>query len=105
METEVPVILHMAIGTDDTYRILGKLRAPGRIFGHSKYELPIWLGWGPLPRPVKFDYYISEPILLEGRAEAADDPAFVQRNHERLWELGHQMLDDGLNARKSIWLG
>jgi 1-acyl-sn-glycerol-3-phosphate acyltransferase len=105
METDVPVILHMGIGTDDSYRILGKLRPFGDLFGHRKYELPIWFGWGPLPRPVKFDYYISEPITLEGGPEAADDPAFVQRNHEHLWEIGHQMLEDGLNARKSVWLG
>ena len=105
METDVPVILHMAIGTDDTFRVLGKLRPLGRLMGHSKYELPIWLGWGLLPRPVKFDYYISEPITLEGGPEAAEDPDFVQRNHEMLWERGHEMLDQGLDARKSIWLG
>jgi 1-acyl-sn-glycerol-3-phosphate acyltransferase len=105
METEVPVILHMGIGPDDSYRILGKLRPFGALLGHTKYELPIWLGWGPLPRPVKFVYYISEPVDLEGGAAAVDDSEVVARNHQRLWDLGHEMLDQGRALRKSVWLG
>jgi 1-acyl-sn-glycerol-3-phosphate acyltransferase len=99
MRAEVPVILQMSIGIDDTYKVLGKVDAIGRLLGHAKYAMPIWLGWGPLPRPVKFDYYISEPITLEGDAAAADDPVIVARNHEHLWKLGHEMLADGLRRR------
>ncbi len=105
LRAQVPVILHMCIGNDDTYRVLGRLPFSGLFMGHRKYELPLWLGWGPLPRPVKLDYYFSDPIQLEGEPKDADDQALVERNHQRLWQLGHKMLDQGLSRRKSLWFG
>lgn len=105
MKTGVPIILHMGIGTDDTYRILGRLRIIGRILGHSKYEVPVWFGWGPLPRPVKFCYYISPPIHLEGGSEDVEDRGLVERNHQMVWDIGRQMIEEGLGRRKSIWFG
>ena len=105
MKADVPIILHMGIGTDDSYRVLGKLRMTGWLLGHSKYEIPLVLGWGLLPRPVKFDYYISKPIVLDGGPDEAENPTVVDRNHQRVWQLGQQMLADGLDRRKSIWFG
>lgn len=105
MKADVPVILHMAVGTDDTYRILGRSRLIGKLMGHPKYEIPLVFGWGLLPRPVKFDYYFSEPVELEGGPDDAEDDDVVNRNHELVWERGQQLLDDGLNKRKSIWFG
>ncbi len=105
MKTGAPIILHMGIGTDDTYRILGRMRLFGRIFGHSKYAVPVWFGWGPLPRPVKFTYYISRPIHLEGSPEDVSDRALVKRNHQMVWDIGRQMLETGLEQRKSVWFG
>lgn len=105
MRAGVPIILHMGIGTDDTYKVLGRLRFTGKVLGHAKYEIPIWMGWGLLPRPVKFDYYLSEPIALEGGPSDADNQELVDRNHKRVWEEGQQMLADGLRRRRSIWFG
>lgn len=105
LRAQVPIILHMGIGTDDTYRILGKWQLPARLLGHPKYALPILMGWGPVPRPVKFDYHISEPIELEGSPDQAEDAALVERLHTRIWAQGQQMLADGLARRKSLWLG
>ncbi len=105
MKTGVPIILHMGIGTDDTYRILGRIRLLGRIMGHSKYSIPVWFGWGPLPRPVKFCYYISRPIHLTGGPEDVDDRVLVERNHQMVWDIGMQMLEKGLEQRKSVWFG
>ncbi len=105
MKTGVPIILHMGIGTDDTYRILGKMNLIARIFGHSKYAIPLPLGWGLLPRPVKFTYYISRPIQLEGSPEDASDRGLVERNHQMVWDIGKQMIEKGLERRKSIWFG
>lgn len=105
MRANVPVLLHMGVGTDDTYRILGKMNWTGKVLGHPKYSLPLYLGWGLLPRPVKFDYYLSEPIDLEGGPEAVEDEAIVKRNHQMLWDRGHDMLRSGLAKRKSIWTG
>ena len=105
MRAGVPIILHIGIGTDDTYKILGRIRSTGRILKSERYEIPLLMGWGMLPLPVKFTYYISPPIELEGSPEDADDPKLVDRNHQRIWELGQLMLDDGVRRRRSIWFG
>lgn len=105
MKTNVPIILNMAIGPDDTYRILGRMRWTGKLLGNDRYELPLWFGWGALPRPVKFIYYISEPIELEGGPEDVDDGELVKRNHERVRMLGQAMLDEGVKRRRSVWFG
>ncbi|MCU0691463.1 MAG: acyltransferase family protein [Polyangiaceae bacterium] len=105
MRADVPVVLHMGVGTDDTYRIWGRMGWTGRVLGHAKYGLPLYAGWGPLPRPVKFDYYLSEPIALEGGPDEAQNDAIVRRNHRTLWDRGHAMLRSGLARRRSIWTG
>jgi len=105
MKTGVPIILHMGIGTDDTYRILGRMHLFARILGHPKYAIPVWFGWGLLPRPVKFCYYISRPILLEGGPEDVSDRALVERNHRMVWDMGMEMLEKGLERRRSVWFG
>ncbi len=105
MRARAPVVLFMGMGIDDTYRILGKVRWTGRLLGHEKYELPIWMGWGPLPRPVKFSYRFSEPIYLDGEPDDADNDAIVAANHERLRCRGQSMLDEALRQRRSLWFG
>ncbi len=105
MKAQVPVILFMGIGIDDTYRILGKMRWTGRVLGHDKYDVPLWVGWGALPRPVKFRYRFSEPVYLDGGPEDANDETLVAANHDRLWRLGQHMLNEGLRQRQSIWFG
>ena len=105
MRTGAPVILHIGIGTDDTYRILGKIRLFARILGHSKYAIPVWFGWGLLPRPVKFNYYISRPIRLKGGPEDVADRSLVEKNHQRVWNIARGMIDQGLERRKSVWWG
>ena len=105
----VPIVLHMGIGTDDIYHILGRVPLLGslvaRTVGHEKYDVPLLLGWGPLPRPVKFDYYISPPIHLEACPEDADDPDVVDRLHEQVWRQANHMLQEGLRRRRSVYLG
>jgi 1-acyl-sn-glycerol-3-phosphate acyltransferase len=105
MKTGVPITLHIGIGIDDTYRILGKIRLLGKLFGHNKYELPMLFGLGLLPLPVKFSYYISELIHLEGGPDDVLDRDLVKENHQRVWDIGTQMIEDGLKKRNSIWFG
>ena len=105
MKTGVPVILHMGIGTEAMSVLLAMISLFARIFGHSKYAVPIWFGWGLLPRPVKFRYYISRPIHLQGGPEDVSDHALVERNHQMIWDMGRQMIETGLEKRKSVWFG
>jgi len=101
MKTNVPIILHMGIGSDDIYNIIGRIPLTGRIFlGNSKYNLPLVFGLGLLPKPVKLTYYISEPILLHGDA---DDPDVINKNHKMIWNLANTMLANGLQKRTSMW--
>lgn len=105
MTAQVPIILHMGIGSDETYKILGRLRFTGKAMGDEKYEIPLMVGLGAFPLPVKLTYYISEPIELEGGPDDVDDQGLVDHNHKLLWERGQKMLDEGLRKRSSVWLG
>jgi 1-acyl-sn-glycerol-3-phosphate acyltransferase len=105
LRAQVPVILHMGIGIDESWHIVGRIRWTGRVMGSDKYELPVLLGWGLAPRPVKFTYYLSKPIRLDGRPEDADDAQVVERIHRDLWDRGHAMLEEGLRRRRSVWFG
>lgn len=105
LRAQVPIILHMGIGIDETWHIVGRIRWTGLVMGNAKYEIPLLLGWGPAPRPVKFTYYLSEPIHLDGRPEDADDRQVVERIHRELWDRGHAMLEEGLRRRRSVWRG
>ncbi len=100
-----PVMLHMCCGNDDTFYNLGRIKFPARVMGHPKYEMPMLSGLGPFTRPVKLDYYFSEPIMLEGGPEGAEDSTLVDKHHAMLWRLGEEMLQEGLRRRKSVYLG
>jgi len=105
MESGSPIILHMGIGTDETYNVLLRMRWIGRMLGHKKYNIPILYGWGPLPRPGRVPYYFSKPIYLEGGPEEIEDDDLVRKNHQMVWEKGKRMLEQGLARRGSVWFG
>jgi hypothetical protein len=105
MMTRAPVILYVGVGIDESYRIFGWTDFATRIIGHSKYRLPLMMGIGAIPLPVKLVYRFSEPILLEGTPEDADNPEVVARNHERLRIRGQLLLDEGLRQRRSLYFG
>lgn len=105
MRAEAPIILHMCIGNDDTYLNLGRIKWPARVVGNPKYEVPWLVGLGPLSLPVKLEYYFSEPLHLEGGPEGAEDPDLVDRHHAMIWELGEQMLREGVRRRGARFFG
>ncbi len=105
LRAQVPIIFHLGVGIDDSYRILTKMRWTGRVMGNPKYDLPIWWGWGPLPRPVKFTYHIAEPWYLDGSVEDADDPEAVSHHHRLAWDRAQRLLDEKIARRKSLWWG
>jgi 1-acyl-sn-glycerol-3-phosphate acyltransferase len=105
LRAQAPIIFHLGVGIDDSYRVLAKMRWTGRVMGSPKYDLPIWWGWGPLPRPVKITYHIAEPWHLDGSARDADDPAVVSRLHRSACERAQRLLDDCVKRRRSLWWG
>jgi hypothetical protein len=42
---------------------------------------------------------------LAGSPEDVSDRALVEQNHQMVWDIGKQMLEKGLEERKSIWFG
>ena len=82
-----------------------RVKLLARILGHSKYTFPVWFGWGILPRPVKFHYYISPPLHLEGGPEDIADRDLVERNRNMARDVGMEMIEEGLRRRKSLWFG
>ena len=102
MRAEVPVVLHMCVGSDETYRSLTRMQWPGRVVGNPKYEMPLLLGLGVFPLPVKLRYYFSEPIPLPGDP---DDPDVVEAHHAMLHARGEEMLSQGVERRRSVYFG
>jgi hypothetical protein len=42
---------------------------------------------------------------LEGGPDDVLDRDLVKENHQRVWDIGTQMIEDGLKKRNSIWFG
>jgi 1-acyl-sn-glycerol-3-phosphate acyltransferase len=106
LAAQVPLVPIAGIGIDDAYVTLGHERKIGRrLFGRPTYDIPIFIGLGLLPLPVKFTYYIGEPIDLGARfglgAEDAKAPLEdLLPAHADIWGHTQAMIDDGLRRRR-----
>ena len=59
----VPIVPFAAAGVDDTFDVIGTVRGSGSLLmGHSKYDLPVVWGAGPLPRAVPLWYRLGAPL-------------------------------------------
>lgn len=85
-ELGIPVVPFAAAGVDDTFDIVGTVRGSGQLLmNHSKYDLPVLWGRGPLPRPVPFWFRIGEPILPSRPADEL---------HADVWQRTQRLLDE-----------
>jgi 1-acyl-sn-glycerol-3-phosphate acyltransferase len=55
-----PIVPFAGLGVDDSYRNLGYLPGMRALFG--RYAVPLAIGLGPLPLPVRFCFRIGAPI-------------------------------------------
>jgi 1-acyl-sn-glycerol-3-phosphate acyltransferase len=60
IQAGVPVVPFAGLGVDDSWVNLGHLPAMKRALG--RYALPIAVGLGPLPLPVRFRFVLGHPI-------------------------------------------
>lgn len=103
----VPLVPIAGIGIDDAFVTLGKEKTIGRkIFGKANYDLPIVMGLGLMPLPVKFRYVIDKPIDLSAhynlRPEDANaSPEDLLPIHADIWSHTQGLIDRELAKRKS----
>lgn len=103
----VPIVPIAGIGIDDAFITIGKESRLGRrLLGRPTYDLPILVGLGVMPLPVKFRYVISPPIDLEARfgLSASDANAPVEEllpAHADIWTHTQGLIDRELGKRKS----
>jgi len=103
----VPIVPVAGVGIDEAYVTLGRERSIGRrLFGKATYDLPILMGLGPMPLPVKFRFVIGEPVDLErafglGRifADAPDEELLPA--HRAIWRHTQALIDREVGRRVS----
>jgi 1-acyl-sn-glycerol-3-phosphate acyltransferase len=103
----VPLVPIAGIGIDDAFVVLGQEKVVGRrLFGKPNYDLPIFVGLGLLPLPVKFRFIIDAQIDLQARyglgPEDAQAPAEeLLPIHADIWSHTQALIDRGLAQRSS----
>lgn len=106
LAAEVPLIPIAGIGIDDAYVTFGNERRIGRrLFGRPSYDIPIFMGIGLLPLPVKFTFIIGEPIdpakafgLTPEDANAPTEDLLPA--HSEIWTHTQDLIDSGLGRRR-----
>jgi 1-acyl-sn-glycerol-3-phosphate acyltransferase len=107
LAADVPIVPIAGIGIDDAFIALGNERRLGRrLFGSPKYDLPIFVGLGVLPLPVKFRFVIDRPIDLRARfglgpsdADAPLEELLVP--HSEIWTHTQALIERELSKRNS----
>ncbi|MBI2568530.1 MAG: acyltransferase family protein [Candidatus Schekmanbacteria bacterium] len=103
LRARAPLIPTVCIGADDAYWLpVNSFVAGQRLLGIRAPLVPP-LGIGLLPFPVKMTAYVGAPITLPYPPEAADDQSIVERCHSEVVMRVEQMIQDGLQRRKSVW--
>lgn len=107
LAANVPIIPFASIGADESYVTIGHEPWIDRKLGGSKkYDLPIMIGLGAFPLPVKFRYVFDKPIHLKKRFGLTQKHASASNSkllpaHEAIWNQTQVLIDEELNKRKS----
>ncbi len=102
----VPIVPIAGIGIDDAFITIGREHRLGRrLLGGPTYDLPILVGLGLMPLPVKFRFIFAPPIdprrfgLTEADADAPVEELLPA--HADIWSHTQGLIDQGLAGRKS----
>ena len=80
----VPIIPCFSAGIDHTYHIFASgYRLSKRLFG-TFIPMPLFMGLGLMPLPVKITHHIGKPIYMDVPAQAYRDPKTVKRLHRKV---------------------
>jgi len=108
-QTRTPIVPLVGIGIDDAFPAVARERVLGRrLFGSERYDLSLVLGMGPLPWPVKFDFFVGEPLTLEQPDLLLRDTSALRAEHQRIWRhtqalLNHKLNENGLQLASRHW--
>jgi 1-acyl-sn-glycerol-3-phosphate acyltransferase len=106
LETGAPIVLAACPRADDIYKVYDNSLTK---LVYKKLRLPFFLarGLGPtaIPRPVKLEHFLSQPIYPP---KASEDPASFKRQlynyHKKLMEKMNAMIAEGLvPSQKSLF--
>jgi 1-acyl-sn-glycerol-3-phosphate acyltransferase len=96
LQHRVPIIPVAILGAEESWPLATRL---DRLHPFGAPYLPV--PWTPLPRPVRFDIYYGEPVLLhhELPAEAAHDPRVITMAADRTRQAVEELIGTSLALR------
>ncbi len=96
----VPIVPVASIGGDNAYvSLLDNNVYLQKLIGSDKYKMPLYLGLGPLPLPVKLRFVIGEPIEVRLPPWKADDEDALAEVQASIKERLEGMLQEELVRR------
>lgn len=109
LHAQKPIIPVAGIGNEELYvQVVSQERVRqsglGRLISEwlgEKYVTPIYVGLGVLPFPTELHYIIGQPIELPYPPEAALDETLVGDLHRQVMEATQQLIDRGLERRRT----
>ena len=96
---QIPIIPAFCIGNDDLYHVFSDGRSTKEALGLRGFQLPLFLGLGPLPLPAKMTHYIGEPIVFDEGPKAAEDKEVLLRLQQRVKGAMEELKLRGLEDR------
>jgi len=96
---QIPIIPAFCIGNDDLYHVFSDGRSTREALGLRGFQLPLFMGLGPLPLPAKLTHYIGEPIVFDEGPQAAEDKQVLLRLQKRVKKAMEELKLLGLQER------
>lgn len=91
-----PIIPCFTAGIDYAYHVFADGYKMGKRLFNAYVPLPIFLGLGLMPFPVKLVHHIGEPIEIKTRRHAYRDDKVVQRIHQKVVEAAEDLRAEAL---------
>lgn len=111
LKTRSPIVPVAVVGAEETYPLLGKVRWLARPLGVPFFPVtptfPLLGPAGALPLPAKWRILVGPPISVAEHYPAGehDDRVLVHRIAEQVRATIQQMVDDAVQARRSVFRG
>lgn len=95
----IPLIPAYCIGNDDLYHVFSDGSSTRGALGLKGFQLPLFMGIGPVPFPAKLTHYVGEPMYFDEEPEAAGDKAVCLRLQQRVRQAMEELKFKGLEER------